>query len=220
MFGQCWSTILDIIYPPKCPACKTPVNEQGAWCQTCLSKIISVRHINMAEHRLTALDSCRVVCEYTGGLKRILHDMKFRQQQRYATHLRWLIQHNINTTEISHIDYVIPIPLHTERLKERGYNQTEAIFKEWAMKRKITWLPDALQRTRHTIPQWELNITERKQNITGAFIIGQPEIIINKHIILVDDIITTGITLDECAKILKKAGATSVHGLTVASGAR
>ena len=61
---------------------------------------------------------------------------------------------------------------------------------------------------------------ERKQNIKGAFVVARPEMVKNKHIIVVDDIITTGITLEECAKVLKKAGAASVHGLAVASGAR
>lgn len=220
MFGNCWTAVLDFLYPPKCPTCKTPVREQGAWCQTCLAKILSVRQINMLEHHLIHLDSCRVVCEYTGGLKRIIHDMKFRQQQRYAVHLRWLIQQHIRADDFPPIDYVIPIPLHADRLKERGYNQTAVIFKEWAIKGKMPWLTDLLQRTRHTIPQWELNIKSRKQNIKGVFVVEKPEIIKDKHILIVDDIITTGITLDECAKVLKKAGAASVHGLAVASGAR
>jgi len=214
-----WQSFLDIIYPPKCP-CKTPVHEQGAWCPACLAKILSVRQINRREHNLTQLDSCRVVCEYTGVLKRIIHDMKFRQQQRYAIHLRWLIKQHIHIKDFPHIDYVLPIPLHAERLQERGYNQAEAIFKDWAMEEKMPWMVDVLERTRYTIPQWELNLTERKQNITGAFVIGRPEMVKSKHIIVVDDIITTGITLDECAKVLKKAGAASVHGLVVASGAR
>ncbi|MBP2628686.1 MAG: phosphoribosyltransferase [Firmicutes bacterium] len=220
MFGNYWTAFLDIIYPPKCPACKTSVSAQGAWCQACLAKILSVRQINMAEHHLTALDSCRVVCEYTGGLKRLIHDMKFRQQQQYAIYLRWLIEQNIDIKYLPHIDYVIPIPLHAARLKERGYNQAEAIFKDWALAGKMPWIEDVLERTRHTIPQWELNIMERKQNIKGAFLIGRPEMVKNKHIMVVDDIITTGITLDECAKVIKKAGAASVHGLAVASGAR
>ena len=220
MFRNGWAAFLDIIYPPKCPACKSAVSEQGAWCQVCLSKILSVREVNITEHNLTALDSCRVVCEYTGGLKRLIHDMKFRQQQRYAIYLRWLIQQNIHADHFSHMDYVIPVPLHAARLSERGYNQAEAIFKEWAKAEKMLWRPDFLQRTRHTIPQWELKMTERRQNMKNAFVTARPEMVKNKHVVIVDDIITTGITLDECAKVLKKAGAASVHGLAVASGAR
>lgn len=174
----------------------------------------------MLEHHLTSLNSCHVVCEYTGGLKRLIHDMKFRHEKSYAIYLRWLIQHHMDIKKIPPIDYVIPVPLHTKRLQERGYNQAEAIFKDWALVGKMRWRVDILARTRYTIPQWELNIMERKQNITGAFVVERPEMVNNKHIILVDDIITTGITLDECAKVLKKAGAASVHGLAIASGAR
>lgn len=220
LFTNCWTALLDMIYPPKCPACKIQVYEHGAWCQPCLARILSVRQINMAEHNLTALDSCQVVCEYTGGLKRLIHDMKFRQQQRYAIYLRWLIKRNIAIEKFSNIDYVIPVPLHDARLKERGYNQAEAIFKDWAKAGKLSWKPGILQRTRQTTPQWELKMTERRKNIKNAFVITRPEMVKNKHIIIVDDIITTGITLDECARVLKKNGAASVHGLVVASGAR
>lgn len=220
MFGKYWIAILDIIYPPKCPTCKISVSEQGAWCPTCLGKILSVRQINLSEHHLTHLTSCHVVCEYTGGLKRLIHDMKFRHEKKYAIYLGWIIQQYSNIETLPPIDYVIPVPLHAERLQERGYNQAEAIFKDWALEGKMHWRVDILARTRYTIPQWELNIRSRKQNITGAFVVGRPEMVQNKHIIIVDDIITTGITLDECAKVLKKAGAASIHGMAVASGAR
>lgn len=220
MFRNLRTVFMDILYPPKCPVCKSAVNEHGAWCQVCLAKVLSVREVNMTEHNLTALDSCRVVCEYAGGLKRLIHDMKFRQQQRYAAHLRWLIKQNLDIEYFSQMNYVIPVPLHAARLHERGYNQAEAIFKDWAKAGNMTWMPDALQRTRHTIPQWELKMTERRQNMKNAFVAVRPDRVKNKHVVIVDDIITTGITLDECAKVLKKAGAASVHGLAVASGAR
>lgn len=218
MIRKCWNIFLDILYPPKCPACKEAVYEHGAWCQPCLGKILSVRKINVLEHKLAFLDSCQVVCEYGGGLKTILHDMKFRQQKRYAIHLRWLLEQSIKASEFSRSSYVIPVPLHQERLTERGFNQTEVIFKDWAIEGELLWRPYLLERTRFTMPQWELNLAERKGNLKGAFGVRDGENIKNKHIILVDDIITTGITLDECAKVLKKAGAASVQGLTIASG--
>lgn len=211
---------MDIIYPPKCPYCKTLVQEHGAWCQPCLAGILAVRDINVMEHHLKYLSACRAVCEYTGGLKRIIHDMKFRQQKRYAIHLKWLLMSSKLPDYLSQIDYVVPVPLHAERLKERGYNQTELIFKDWAKGQRLLWMPDLLVREKHTIPQWELTLTDRKQNIKGAFTMTHPERIKNQNILLVDDIVTTGITLDECAKVMKKAGATSVYALTIASGAR
>lgn len=220
MISNWWKTFVDIFYPPKCPGCKETVARHGAWCHRCHGKIAAVRSLTMLEHKLVALDSCRVVCEYTGSLKRIIHDMKFRQQQRYAIHLQWLIEQHINKEILVSIDYVIPVPLHAQRLKERGYNQTESIFKNWSVAVGVPWMPELLERVRHTIPQWELKSTARKNNIKGAFVVTHPEMVRNKDILLVDDIITTGITLDECAKVLKKAGAASVHALVVASGAR
>ena len=220
MLTSYWSTFLNIIYPPKCPACKALVQEHGAWCSRCLAEILAVRDINLIEHHLKYLTSCRAVCEYTGGLKRIIHDMKFRQQRRYAIYLAWLLAGSKRPAYFSAIDCVVPVPLHADRLKERSYNQTEAIFKGWSKKEKLLWLPDVLVRTKHTIPQWKLTLSERRTNIKGAFLITRPQVVKDKNILLVDDIITTGITLDECAKVLKKAGAASVHGFSVASGAR
>lgn len=207
------------MYPPKCPACKKAVYEQGAWCQSCLTQILSLRNFNPHEHGLSALDSCEVICEYTGTLKRLIHDMKFRKQQKYAIHLRWLLRQYVNTGGFTKQHDVIPVPLHTQRLKERGYNQTEAIFKNWAREEKLSWNPNCLRRIRSTVPQWQLNRSQRKENIKEAFAIYEPEIVKNRHIILVDDIVTTGITLDECSKVLKQAGAMSVQALVIASGA-
>lgn len=215
-----WITFLDFLYPPKCPGCKVLVTENGAWCPSCQDKIVAVRSINMAEHKLVSLDSCVAVCEYTGSLKRIIHDMKFRHQRRYGICLEWLVKKHIKMEMLPFGDCVVPVPLHAQRFKERGYNQTESIFQDWFVVGEMPWMPELLERTRYTIPQWELKSMERKKNIKGAFVVRWPELVKNKQIILVDDIFTTGITLDECAKVLKQAGAISVHALVVASGAR
>jgi len=213
------AALLDLFYPPKCPVCKTGVEEQGAWCPACLRKIVSVREIRVVQHQLVALDSCRVVCEYTGVLKRLIHDMKFRRQRKVATCLGWLIGEYIEHDEYSFIDGVLPVPLHWQRLAERGYNQSECIFESWVMKRNMNWMPGVLVRNRHTIPQWELNHMARQTNIKDAFVLRDAMRVKNKNILLVDDIVTTGMTFDECAKVLKQGGASQVHALAVASGA-
>ena len=215
-----WTAFLDMIYPPLCPGCKKEVHEQGAWCPVCLDQILAPRTINGRKHGLVALDSCQVICEYAGVLKRLIHDMKFRRQQKYGIYLRWLLQQYASEHECVSGALVIPVPLHKERLQERGYNQTEAIFKNWTRGKNMEWMPELLLRTRYTIPQWELTLAERKGNMKNAFMIVWPERIENRNIILVDDIITTGITLDECAKVLRKAGAKKVQALVIASGAR
>ena len=112
---------------------------------------------------------------------------------------------------------LMPVPLHVDRIKERGYNQTSLIFQEWVNKNSLKW-EEPLSRIKATTPQWLLRRRERRQNIKGAFIITRPEIVKGRHIIVVDDIITSGATLDECAATLKSAGALSVGGLALAGG--
>jgi ComF family protein len=212
--------ILNILYPPRCPACRQEVGEHGGWCEACLREFLSVREINLAEHHLRYLDCCLTVCEYAAGVKRVIHALKFQKRQRYAIYLRWLLRYTAEREWILRCDAVVPVPLAARRLRERGYNQVERIFARWAKSRHAVWLPDALLRTRDTAPQWELNVTQRHSNIKGAFTCTRPERIKNRSILLVDDIITTGVTLNEAAKALKAAGADRVCGLTLAAGAR
>lgn len=219
MFGQWWKAILDLIYPPKCPVCRRSVNAHGEWCSRCLADVLAVREINLLEHHLRYLDSCRAVCEYNAGVKRLIHDMKYRGAGKHAVYLNWLLDKVQVAARLASIDIAVPVPLHADRLIERGYNQTELIFKPWAERCRITWQNHCLVRTRSTVPQWELTLAERRANIKGAFQATRPEYIYGKHILLVDDIFTTGTTMEECAKVLKKAGAQSVHGLALASGA-
>lgn len=219
MLKALWTTLLDLLFPPKCPVCRQAVDNHGTWCQRCLRAVQGTRSLSMTEHRLKWLDGCYAACDYVAGVKRLIHDMKFRQADRYAVHLSWLVQTAYADTPICGLDAAMAVPLHAERLAERGYNQSELIFKKWAMSQGLPWL-DVLERSRSTIPQWELSLAERRQNIKGAFVITRPESVQGKHILLVDDIFTSGITMDECAKVLKQAGAKRVIGLVVASGSR
>lgn len=219
MLERWWQALLDLMYPPKCPACRQGVAEQGEWCGSCTDKIAAYREIAVSEHHLRAVDSCRTLYEYEGSLKRMIHDMKFRKVSRYGQHLNWLLSYGSRNRSFDNIHFVMPVPLHSERLSERGFNQTELIFKNWALARGFEWLA-GLTRVRKTRPQWELTLADRKDNIKGAFRVSCPERITGRNVLLVDDIFTTGLTLDECAKTLKKAGAKQVHCLTLASNAR
>lgn len=217
MLTALWRAILDLVFPPRCPACRTDVTTHGQWCGTCASQVVSPREINRAKHQLQALDACFAVADYTGSLQRIMRDMKFRKMQRYGTHLGWLLEQYTDWRRLGIVDLAIPVPLHATRLTERGFNQTEVIFKDWARKQGWQWL-DGLIRLKATSPQWELTLQERKRNIKGAFIITRQIDLRDKTILLVDDIITSGITMEECAKTLKQAGARRVVGLALASG--
>ncbi len=210
--------MLALVFPQRCPACRQWADGQG-WCQTCLSKTAKARQVSLAIHKLVWLDACLTVTDYTGPVQRLIRDMKFRRITRQATKLGLLLDYGIAHDRYYGIEAVVPVPLHADRLKERGFNQTELIFKPWAKRQGFVWT-EALARTRHTLPQWELNLRERRKNIKGAFNVTRPDLIMGKRILLVDDIFTSGLTMDECAKVLKRDGAVEVRGLALASGAR
>ena len=113
---------------------------------------------------------------------------------------------------------IIPIPIHKDRLRERGFNQTELMGQFLAKESGWPLWPKAVIRVRQTESMKKLDRWERAKNMEGAFKVAEPEKIRNKNILVLDDIFTTGATLDECSKILKEAGARKVYILTFASG--
>ncbi len=114
--------------------------------------------------------------------------------------------------------FLVPAPLNKKRLKWRGFNQSEEITKELSRILGIKILNNVLIKTKKTFPQVELSEKEREKNVSEAFICQNHHLFKNKKIILVDDVYTTGSTIQECAKILKKAGAEQVWGVVVARG--
>ncbi len=112
--------------------------------------------------------------------------------------------------------HIIPVPLHPSRLREREFNQSAILASVIGDKLGIPVLTDILLRERYTRPQVELDMKERKKNVVGAFSAQNEELIIDKEIILVDDVYTTGSTVNECAKALKKNGAKKVCVVTIA----
>lgn len=214
-----WKALMDLLYPPKCPDCAKLTAAHGHWCDGCVQKLAADRMISPAAHRLRSLDACRALYEYESSLKRIMHEMKFRQGARYGIYLDWLLERSGFQPEREGVQCVVPVPLHAKRLRSRGFNQTELIFKNWTLRRGLPWM-EALGRVKETQPQWELSLTQRRDNIRGAFAVIDPGLVAGKNILLVDDIFTSGLTLDECAKELKKAAAGKIYGLTLASSAQ
>lgn len=114
------------------------------------------------------------------------------------------------------VDLVVPVPLHVKRLRERGFNQAHLLIRRWAKEEGISFDGLALFRSRWTEPQTTLSRAERQKNIKGAFSVVSPQNIKGKRILLVDDVYTTGSTVNECAKVLAKADAEFVDVLTLA----
>jgi len=113
-------------------------------------------------------------------------------------------------------DLMLPVPLHIKKLRERGFNQSLLLARQLANKWTIPVDFSLLKRQKFTLSQTGLNKKEREENIRGAFVVSDKKKVTGKKIILVDDVYTTGATLNECAKTLRKAGAVEVAVLTLA----
>ena len=117
------------------------------------------------------------------------------------------------------IDAIIPVPLHRQRLIQRGFNQALLLAHIMSSRSGAALMLDNLVRVKATRPQVELTGDERKMNVAGAFLLRKPEKVTNKHVVLVDDVFTTGATMNECSLVLKHAGASQVTALTLARAA-
>jgi ComF family protein len=122
--------------------------------------------------------------------------------------------------ELGEVDGVVPVPLHVERLREREFNQSLALAQRLSCRTGWPLWWDQLERTRATSAQVGLDTVERRANVRGAFAVRQPGRLEGKRVVLIDDVLTTGSTVNECALMLKRAGAAAVAVLAIARQVR
>jgi ComF family protein len=229
--------LLDAVYPPRCVVCQ---RVGAVVCANCLSgmhppaaptcvhcgaTIPDAHHAASrlcsdcaAGHDLTHLDGVRVATDYAGAARTALLSLKFAGQRRVAEPLATLMVAPFEC-DIRSVDLVIPVPLHTGRQRERGYNQAELLARALARTEGLRVRTDILERARATKVQTRLSREDRHRNVAGAFALTSPAVaaaITGKRILLVDDVTTTGSTLDAAAEPLRAAGAASVWGLAFA----
>jgi len=189
------------VMPPLCPRCGKP-QPSGIVCPTCVSW--------QAE-----IDGIRSPFRFDGVMRQAIHQLKYRNLRAIAKPLAKSLNDYIAANPIPG-EVLIPVPLHPKRLRERGYNQSSLLAKELG---KLTSLPvvdDCLIRQRHAPPQARSStVEERRSNVAGAFVCRDHRLQ-NKQVLLIDDVSTSGATLDACAAALKATGATSVWGLVLA----
>ncbi|WP_297569443.1 ComF family protein [uncultured Anaerovibrio sp.] len=213
--------ILNLIFPPKCPACGKYVESNGAWCEACLDKSLRLHQLPLSPD-MTKIFSGGVWCFglYEGVLKKLIASMKFDKKSSAVKQLQFFTGCGVKQIDLSAINLAVPVPLHITKEKQRGFNQTTLLFSKALQSNDISF-KECLQRQRETVPQFGLSREERIKNVKGAFSLADDRVmsdIYGKNILLVDDIFTTGATFVECGKVLKKAGAKCLWGLVVASG--
>lgn len=214
-------SVLDFLFSPRCPACGAYVESRGGWCPPCLAAAIRVRRLPLDANLREVFSEAWAFGLYQGPLRSLLLPLKFKKRRDGLAAIQSFLSAagEILPRAGWMPGIVVPVPLFAAKEKERGGNQTEWIFRDWLTAQGWTWR-NALVRTRATAPQYGLSAAERVENIKGAFALvgGFPkEEIAGKPVLLVDDIFTTGSTLAECARVLRKAGAAEIVSWTLAS---
>jgi len=200
--GTCWLRIVTIT-PPVCETCGEPL---PSW------RIISIeqRRCARCRRRRTALSSARAIGAYDGALRDIIHALKYDRRRSLAEPLAARLRiHGADV--LAGADVAVPVPLHRSRRRRRGFNQAADLARHLGLP-----LADALRRTRPTPSQMDLPAARRHANVRGAFALRRRHDVAGCCVVLVDDVSTTGATLEACAGVLLDAGAREVRALTVA----
>jgi ComF family protein len=189
------------ILPPLCPRCGRP-QLNGVTCPVCTGW-------------QAAIDGIRAPFKFEGVVRQAIHGLKYQHLRAMAPLLGQWLGDYLAANPIPG-EVLVPVPLHPKRLRERGYNQSRLLALELAKLTGMTLVDNCLVRQRHTTPQARTrNVEERRDNVAAAFACRdrRPE---GKAVLLIDDVATSGATLDACARALKEAGAGSVWGLALA----
>ncbi len=219
---------LNLLFPKKCIFCSSLLEHRAdvEICRDCYEKIPFFNDDRIWDDvKDSGMEHCSGVfcaCEYTGIIKDALTRYKFHNKPSYHRALAGLLADKIKKmTNNTLFDIIISVPLHRERYIVRGYNQSLLISQSLGKCLGIPECSDLLSRVRHTQSQSLIHDKHmRHLNMQGAFEVNNTHRITSKSILLVDDILTTGSTLEECSRLLCESGARSVVAGVIASGRR
>lgn len=200
-----------LLYPPKCLNCGEAI-PSGCLCDDCLEKIKP----NETSFSLDGKNTMRVIsCQsYTDGFRDSVQAFKFSGAYRMSDDFAELMRLNLEEWEIE-ADIITFVPMTKSRERKRGYNQAQRLAESLSAKINVPCLK-LLKKNRNNLVQHSLNAEERKRNVVGVYDFSSENYIKDRTIILVDDIITTGATIIECAKVLYESGAKEVFGICAA----
>ena len=205
---ELWEAAIYFLFPPRCPVCKEIGDERYQLCETCAEKILRLDFSNEVPAPIAKVLR---VSKYRDGVQPLLHKLKFDNDLNVLPALKKIL---VNL--LAGIDLAVPVPLHQERLKERGFNQTEKIFEDFFAKKNIP-LEKILIRRVATPKLYQFGREERQKILKGVFAAVELADLRGKNILIVDDIYTTGTTVSECAKVLKELGAEKISVLALSS---
>jgi len=228
--------VADMVYPPRCPSCQSYVAADGNFCVPCFQKlqmieaplcaccgipfVIAVEADTLCPSCLDdrpVFDVARAALVYDAVSAPLVTALKFNDQwANLARYVQLMLR--AGKPVFADADMLVPVPLHWRRLLRRKFNQSALLAYGISRETGLPCMPELLQRTLYTKPQMRMSREERLKNVKHAFAVPETmqEMLRNKIVVLIDDVVTTGATANACAKALKKAGAKEVRVLALA----
>lgn len=233
-------SLLDLLYPRVCEGCGgEPPSQGGHLCWDCLMRAEFISDPMCArcgdpvdgvvDHAFQCAWCCRTepvferarsVVRLRGAMRKVLHQFKYNRATHLSADLGALLGGCVRAmcVDTDPPDAIACVPLHPARLRERGYNQSMLLARQLGKHLALPVMYHALKRIRFTQTQTHLNAEQRKENVRGAFRVPDPSLVDGRRWLLVDDVMTTGATVDACARALMRQGAVAVTVVTVARG--
>ena len=208
--------VINLIYPNVCGICDKLCDDDI--CKKCEIKLNDISKIKIDRYTNKYFKKHLYIFKYEGIIKERLINYKFNERNYiYKAFVKFMLKNKKICDFLKNYDIIIPVPIHTKRRMERGYNQSALIAKAISKKiPQIDYLEDVLIKKINNKPQSTKNKSERKNNVIGAYYMKNKEKINNKKILLLDDIYTTGNTVNECCKILQSANPKCIDVITIA----
>lgn len=216
-FRRLLAPVRDLLFLSTCHHCTAPLTDDECQiCEHCWSSLVPVRP---GDHTLTvlmdrfreggAVDEAFFLCYFQKGglLQSLVHGLKYREMTTFGEELGRRLGRMLTA---SSIDVILPVPLNPKKQRERGYNQSECIARGIAAVTGARISVTEVRRTRYTQTQTHLDAEQRKENVSGVFAVTNTAPFAGRRVLIVDDIITTGSTIQELARTVKEAGASAV----------
>jgi len=237
MMNPFLTALLDFLFPPLCHVCRAFIPDAGPLhiCPACrermprvegpLCPVCGIPFIGAGgDHPCgrcikepPAFDAARAALLYEGYGRDLIHAFKYRHKTHLRRPLALMAAECLGEFVMSRTpDLMVPVPLHVRRLRSRGFNQAVLLGEVLARTWRLPLARRALARIRWTEPQINLAAHERRDNVKGAFRVTAPAVVAGKRVLLLDDVLTTGSTVEECSRVLKRSGAAEVTVVTVA----
>jgi len=219
--GYSIKALLHLFFPENCMACGGPLAEgERMLCLGCNIGLPRTGFHHLQDNPASSKFTGRIPAEAAtaflyftkeGMVQELVHRVKYAGQQRLGRFLGYLFALDLMPAGwLSSVDIIIPVPLHFKKERQRGYNQAACIAEGLGRASGITVLNDALCKTRHTESQTHKSVAARIENVQDAYALKKAELLAGKHLLLIDDVLTTGATLESCARTLLQAPGTRI----------